>query len=507
MPVRQRRKPSTGTVPRSSAVAPAGGLASFVGLLSLDGTLLEANPMAVEATALSVDDALGRPCWEGAWWTWSADGQHRLGEAIRRAADGEVIRYDEQVRVAGGRIVTIDFSIVPVVEAGTVRALVSSAVDVTQRLASERCAHALAELTHRLAEATSVHDVVTTVAESGRPILQATRCQVALWDRDRNVLVIPDEVLDHPDDRGGRARDAETVPAGDCTAAAPLRNALGRVFAVLNIDWPGDAVPSATRMVHLGAMIDICGRALQRAIAHDAQEALIRAMRHELLPAMPTVAGLELSARYLPASDQLAFGGDWYDAIPLGPTTTALVIGDVVGHGVHAAARMARVRGVLNALTQLDPDPGSVFSRAFDLLASLQDPFIGTAAVFVIDTANDVLTFASAGHPPALLRTPDGSVAVLAEGHGPALGLPARTIAPGRVPFGLGSTLLAYTDGLVERRDPDLDIGLRTIADLLDGALSASAPSAGQVLDRVLRGAGVQTHRRDDVAAVVVHRT
>ncbi len=326
--------------------------------------------------------------------------------------------------------------------------------------------------------------------------------------RPGHVLVVPDGVVDRPyDDEESRRRVCETVPAGGGTATAPLHNALGEVFAVLDVHWPADAVPSAARVASLGAMLDVCARALQRAIVHDVQDALIRALRHELLPPLPAVTGLELSARYLPADDQLAFGGDWYDAIPLGPTTTALVIGDVVGHGVHAAARMARVRGVLNALIQLDPDPGSVFTRAFDLLAALQDPFIGTAAVFVIDTATDVLTFASAGHPPALARTPGGDLTLLTGGHGPALGLPARTISPGRVPFGAGSTLLAYTDGLVERRGLDLDAGIQTIADLSDGALFAAAPSADQVLDRVLRVAGVLDHRRDDVAVVALRRT
>jgi serine phosphatase RsbU (regulator of sigma subunit) len=365
---------------------------------------------------------------------------------------------------------------------------------------------ALAEFTHGLAEATNVDDVVRTVAESGRAILHATDCRLALWDRDRDVLVVPSAVVGAPyDENRGGFRD--TVPVGGCTATAPLRNAMGEVFAVLDVHWPAGALPGAARGASLGAMLDVCARSLQRAIVHDAQDALIRALRHELLPPLPAVTGLELSARYLPADDQLAFGGDWYDAIPLGPTTTALVIGDVVGHGVHAAARMARVRGVLNALIQLDPDPGSVFRRAFHLLASLQDPFTGTAAVFVIDTATDVLTFASAGHPPALARTPGGDLTCLTRGHGPALGLPARTISPGRVPFGAGSTLLAYTDGLVERRGHDMDAGIQTIAALLDDALFAAAPSAAQVLDRVLRGAGVLAHSRDDVTAVLIRRT
>jgi serine phosphatase RsbU (regulator of sigma subunit) len=366
----------------------------------------------------------------------------------------------------------------------------------------------LAAITHRLAEATGVPEVVALVADAGRAILRASRCQVALWDSERDVLVAAQAVGGAPDDPDDPdSRTVGEAASTGCAATAPLRNTQGEVFAVLNIDWPGDAVPGTASIANLAALLAVCARALQRAIMHDAQDALIRALRNELLPPMPTVSGLDMSARYLPAGDQLAFGGDWYDAIPLGPTTTALVIGDVVGHGVHAAARMARVRGVVNALIQLDPDPGTVFSRAFDLLAYLHDPFIGTAAVYVIDTAADVLTFASAGHPPALARTPEGNIAVLTAGHGPALGLPTPAISPGHVPFAVGSTLLAYTDGLVERRDHDLDTGIQAIADLLDGTLFASIPSATQVLDQVLAATGVLAHRRDDVAAVVIQRT
>jgi serine phosphatase RsbU (regulator of sigma subunit) len=246
-------------------------------------------------------------------------------------------------------------------------------------------------------------------------------------------------------------------------------------------------------------------------LLHDAQGALVQALQHELLPGMPIVAGLDLAARYLPASDQLAFGGDWYDAIPLSPTITAVVVGDVVGHGVHAAARMARVRGVLDALIQLDANPGTLFRRAHHLLLTLDDPFIGTAAVFLIDTANDMLTYACAGHPPALLHTPDGVLLALAEGHAPALGIPTKAVKPGRVPFGRGSVLLAYTDGLVERRDRDLETGIDILGRELRAALAGGPDvtrltSAHLVLRRLVDAVSAGSHRQDDIAAVLIRR-
>lgn len=496
--------PEQGRTPPPDTLS-GGGPNDFVGLLSVDGRLLAVSRMIGGTTRSRSAWAVGQPLWEEAWRSWGGAGPGRVREAVRRAAAGEVMHYEALVRVADGQLLTVELSLVPLIEAGSVRAVVVSAVDVTQRQEGEDCVVALADLTRRLAGATTVREVVTTMDAAGRAILHATRCEVGLWDRERDLLVIPGSSIDTSGDIGDTT-ECGRVTVGDCALTAPLRNARGETFAVLDLEWPAGAGLSAAGISHLKAMLEVCGPVLQRAIGHDAQDTLLRALRHELLPPMPAVAGLDLSARYLPASDQQAFGGDWYDAIRLGPTATAVVVGDVVGHGVHAAARMTRVRGVLNTLIQLEPDPASVFTRADDLLACLQDPFIGTAAVFVIDTATDVLTFASAGHPPALLRTPDGQVTVLADGLAPALGLPPKRIRPGRVPFGSGSTLLAYTDGLIEQPGQDLDTGIRTIADLLDGALFACAPSAAQILDRALQTTTVDMHRRDDVAAVVLHR-
>jgi hypothetical protein len=357
-----------------------------------------------------------------------------------------VIRYDETVHVSDGGLIAIDFTLVPLVEGGQVTALVSSAIDVTERQLADTRTRAMAVFTRRLAAASNVRQIVSLVAESGPGVLNAATCRVALWDQDRGVLLVPDHESAH--DRAGDSNLhlATHAPGGDAVhtrttivvadtaagheyphliatwadtatlamAAVPLQTAPGTslggvpdvhgdVLGILDVTWTSPVTLDPAHVASLNTMADICGQALHRAVLHDAQGALVQALQHELLPGMPMVSGLHLAARYLPASDQLAFGGDWYDAIPLSPTITAVVVGDVVGHGVHAAARMARVRGVLDALIHLDADPCTLFRRAHRLLLSLDDPFIGTAAVFLIDTADNMLTYARAGHPPALL--------------------------------------------------------------------------------------------------------
>jgi PAS domain-containing protein len=111
----------------------AGGLGGFVGLLSLDGSLLDADRGAFEAADLSVEEAVGRPFWDTACWSWSRSVQDRLRTAVGRAAAGDAIRYDETIRVRGNRLITIDVGLVPRIEAGVVVALVCSAVDMTER--------------------------------------------------------------------------------------------------------------------------------------------------------------------------------------------------------------------------------------------------------------------------------------------------------------------------------------------------------------------------------------
>jgi serine phosphatase RsbU (regulator of sigma subunit) len=510
----------------------------FVGPLSVGAALREADRTTPDVLDLTSPEAIGRSFWEGLRFSGDPEVQRRLRDAVEGSAVGEVIRYRETVTPPAGAPVALEVTLIPLLAGDAVAAGVASALDVRERQVAEARTKALAVFTRHLVAASNVLEVASLVACWGPAVLQAASCRVALWDRDRGVLIAPDARSggDGPFDAALAPRTR--TPVGDAVlsgatvvvgrtagvheyphlrpdwrasgavavAAAPLRIAPAELFGALDVVWTRPVELGPADLASLDTMADICAQALQRAKLHDAQDALVRALQQELLPGMPTVAGLQLTARYLPASDQLAFGGDWYDAIPISPTTTAVVVGDVVGHGVHAAARMARVRGVLDALIHLDPDPGTLFLRAHDLLATLQDPFIGTAALFLIDTAADLLTYASAGHPPALLYTSRGRLTQLSGGRAPALGIPTEAVTPGRVRFGSGSVLLAYTDGLVERRGEDPDRGVRRLGRGLRSALTSASRSPEATLEHIVTAATLGTRRRDDIAAVLVRR-
>ncbi|MFJ8696874.1 SpoIIE family protein phosphatase [Streptomyces roseolilacinus] len=210
------------------------------------------------------------------------------------------------------------------------------------------------------------------------------------------------------------------------------------------------------------------GLALANARLYQRQRKVAETMQRHLLPQLPTVPGLGIAARYLPAPDASHVGGDWYDAFLLNDGALALAIGDVVGHDLDAAAGMAQLRNMLRAYAWSQKGPASEIVEWLDQ-ASLHIAEVSMATLVfgrmtVSDDGRWELTWTNAGHPPPLLVTHDGVAQYLTEGHGVLLGLGAykarvgRTDARAELPP--GSTLLLYTDGLIEEPGRSLDEGL-----------------------------------------------
>lgn len=210
------------------------------------------------------------------------------------------------------------------------------------------------------------------------------------------------------------------------------------------------------------------GLALANARLYQRQRKVAETMQRHLLPQMPTVPGLGITARYVPAPDASHVGGDWYDAFTLSDGVLALAIGDVVGHDLDAAAGMAQLRNMLRAYAWAQKGPASEIVEWLDQ-ASLHIAEVTMATMVfgrmaVSDDGRWELSWTNAGHPPPLLVTHDGMARYLSEGHGVLLGLgeyrgrTARTDARAELPP--GSTLLLYTDGLIEEPGRSLDEGL-----------------------------------------------
>ncbi|CAL9326763.1 PP2C family protein-serine/threonine phosphatase [Streptomyces sp. SudanB52_2052] len=235
----------------------------------------------------------------------------------------------------------------------------------------------------------------------------------------------------------------------------------------------------------------------------DIAETLQRA----LLTDLPATPGLSLAARYLPATHGLNIGGDWYDAFPQRDGGLITVVGDVTGHGLHAAVMMSQLRTALRAYAVDGDSPGRLLTRLHRFLHHLQPDLYATAVIARFHPDEPTLTWAAAGHPPPVLRLADGSVRVLDAKPGAMLGIPlTQEIADHTVRVAPGSTLALYTDGLVERRAQGIDPGIGRLATALGGFRSGEldADLEGSA-DRILHPLLSDSERDDDVCLLLCH--
>lgn len=243
------------------------------------------------------------------------------------------------------------------------------------------------------------------------------------------------------------------------------------------------------------------GLALSNAHLYQQQRRVSETMQRHLLPQLPSVTGVEMTARYLAAPNASQVGGDWYDAFVLPDGPTALVIGDVVGHDLDAAAGMAQVRNMLRALAWSHQErPAAILERLDRALLHLTDISMATIVFAHVEGTDDgqwLLRWTNAGHPPPLLVTPDGEARFLEYGHGILLG---TGVAPDRndavITLPPLSTVVFYTDGLVESPGESIDVGL---AKLREDAVALAQGPLGVLCDRLLESVRPDDNS-DDVA-------
>ncbi|MET9827937.1 SpoIIE family protein phosphatase [Streptomyces sp. NPDC006385] len=229
------------------------------------------------------------------------------------------------------------------------------------------------------------------------------------------------------------------------------------------------------------------------------RDAALTLQRSLMDTSLPTVGGLELTGRYLPAGDH-EVGGDWFDAIALPDGRTALVIGDVMGHGIHAAAVMGQLRTAVRTLARRGTEPDQVLRSLDAAVADLGDNEMATCLYAVHDPVAGHCLIARAGHPPPVVADERGSVAFLGGAAGPPLGVGRQDWEVQRLVLPPRSLLVTYTDGLIETRGTDLDQGMRRLAQ----ALRHPGRPLEQVCDDLL--AHVLTGVADDDVAVLLAR-
>lgn len=316
----------------------------------------------------------------------------------------------------------------------------------------------------------------------------------------------PQYAADHPgglpgvDDRPPSALDPARPVL--CLPLAARRTPLG----VLTLSPPGERwdPDDAVMLVELARR---AGIAMDNARRFEHNRDIAETLQRALLTDLPATPGLSLAARYLPATYGLNIGGDWYDAFRQRDGSLITVIGDVTGHGLHAAVMMSQLRTALRAYAVDGGGPGRLLTRLHGYLRHLQPDLFATAVIARFHPDERTLTWAAAGHPPPVLRLPDGRVRVLDAKPGAMLGIPLQQdIADHTERLTPGSTLALYTDGLVERRARGIDPGIERLATAL-GAYGSAELDADleESADRILHPLLSDSERDDDVCLLLCH--
>ncbi|WP_432073854.1 PP2C family protein-serine/threonine phosphatase [Streptomyces wuyuanensis] len=237
--------------------------------------------------------------------------------------------------------------------------------------------------------------------------------------------------------------------------------------------------------------------------AHSRERQIAVTLQEAMLHAPDLARHQQISVRYLPAAGSLNVCGDWYDVVDLPGTGVAVAVGDVVGHGLEAAAVMGMLRSALSAAVRTLHDPAKAL-EVLGLYSRAVDGALATTVVqAVIDPKGHRITYSSAGHPPPVLLHADGTCDLLDQATDPPLGArPQHAARPQASAHYLpGDTLVLYTDGLIERRGEDIDAGLHRLTDAL---ARHSGYSNERLADTLLARLGVAGGARDDVALIVV---
>ena len=511
------------------------------GFLAMDDDwrITFANLEAERTLGFSEEELFGRLLWD----LPAAEQVPGLEIRCRQAAAAEKsVSFD--VRLPNGRLCHLRF--VPGPDGRTIYF-----TDVTEkrrleeerrsaeRAASERAAR-IAELTAALAKATTSKDVVDAVARRVLPPFEATGLVVQAVEGERLHTVgsvgYPQDILAILD---GRERTEpsplwDAVRAGTPTfmssqqefaarypelADLPARagkqawallplTASGHTFGVCAVTFDHPRRLTDEERTLLTATSALVAQALERARLFDAEHTRSRELQRSLLPRdLPDLPACTAAARYLPAGQGMDVGGDWYDIIPLSGGQVALVVGDVMGHGLPEAATMGRLRTAVHTLADLELPPDEIMSHLNDIVGGMGEESYVTCLYALYDSTTRVCSISRAGHPPPALLHPDGTVVFPPLSADPPLGAAEPPFETTEIPVPEGSVLVLYTDGLVESSKREMDEGMAALADVLRTAhADGTATNLEHLCERVTSALLPADHQAADDAAFLLAR-
>ncbi|WP_406815071.1 SpoIIE family protein phosphatase [Mycobacterium sp. M23085] len=369
-------------------------------------------------------------------------------------------------------------------------------------------------LNQELAQADTVDDAVHAAAEELRRLWRARRVLAVTFPTNSSaseaafgaprVVSVGDRPIEWMDLSAPTRQSLSSLRDGDLlapnasqpgTAGIALQHPDGVlvVWMELTAQRPFTLEDQTLLTVLAGRL----GQGLQRVHQVDQQRETALALQHAILGPADLPSGF--AVRYQAATRPLQVGGDWYDIVDLDDGRIGLIVGDCVGHGLAAATVMGQVRSACRALLFENPSPGEALAGLDRFAARLPGAQCTTAVCAVLTPDTGELVYSSAGHPPPILVNVDGSTEILDQGHTIALGIRGNWVRPeARVTIPARSTLLLYTDGLVERRRVPLDHGISRVAavaqdsrdsdleDLANKVMSRIAPRDGYQDDVVL---------------------
>ncbi|MGW1986878.1 PP2C family protein-serine/threonine phosphatase [Streptomyces collinus] len=279
------------------------------------------------------------------------------------------------------------------------------------------------------------------------------------------------------------------------------------VQGVLTLSAPGDRFDPDTTVMLL-ELARRAGIALDNARQYEQHRDVARELQQAQLTELPSTPDLALAARYLPATRGLNIGGDWYDAFPQPDGSVLAVIGDVTGHGLRAAVIMGQLRTALRAYAVEGNGPARILTLLHRMLRHQQPELYATCAIARFTPGDPTLVWAAAGHPPAVVRDPDGTVRVLEAKPGIMLGVPlAFEYEENTVELPAGSTLALYTDGLVERRTAGIDAGIERLAQAVGALGSVELENLDTAADSLLKPMLHDSEHDDDVCLLLCRTT
>lgn len=505
--------------------------------LDAEGRIVFISAVAADLVGESVQHLLGTQLWRALPWLVDPafEDRYRAAAVSRRPKSFTALRPPDQwlsfecYPDASG----ISMRITPAETALSAHDQGSPHTTPTAATALVGAPYHLMHLAAVLTEAVSMRDVADLVADEVMPAFDAQALAVFVAEENRlHIIGYHGYGADFMDRFGATPLTADTPGARALATGIPsffatreeLEQAdpslIGKVtkaaFAFVPLIASGRPVgccmiaydtPHPFPPDERAALTSIAGliaQALERARLYDAKHQIASGLQAALLPhVLPRIHGLEVAARYLPATRGLDIGGDFYDLIRLDDNTAAAVIGDVQGHDVTAAALMGQVRTAVHAHAAVGASPSEVLSLTNRLLTDL-DPGLFTSCLYAqLDLAHHRAWLATAGHPPALVRRPDGRAEVLHVPPGLLLGIDPEADYPAtEIPLPAGTVLALYTDGLIESPGIDLE---DAAADVAGQIARAPHHSLETLADIMVHRARYTDPRTDDIALLLLN--